>query len=259
MLSSLTIILSHIVFLHLVRRGIHRTPLLADNIKSIVLSGVCAFELGCVSLEQGVILEHYGYFFWAVSLVLVVAWQVVGWEGVSPNALPHILERNYVGALRTLAMLFCGLLSYKHMQTIWDTEVSQLHKGRAHTTSSQVCQLPWSKLSLHKVLFCEFLGSLLLTFLPRYILEHETLANNDPSKMFRGYLVGVTVLTVVTLGMDTSGAMFNPTLATLLVGGCHGYSWLQHFLIYWLTPLLGAYIAGVLANVHAKQKKKKTA
>jgi len=264
MLSSLAIILAHIIFLHLVRRAIRRTPLLPDNLKAIVLSGICAFELGCVSLEQGVLLEHYGYFVWAVSLVLVVTWQVVGWEGISPNALPYMLEKNSIGALRTLTMLACGLLSYRHMQAIWQTEVSGLHRGRAHTTSSQVCALPWAQLSLHKVLLCELAGSILLTYLPRYLLEHETLTNNDPSKVYRGLLVGVTVLIVVTFGMDTSGAMFNPTLATILIGGCAGYSWWQHLLIYWLTPVLGAIIAGYIPMAHgpkdiAQVEKKKIA
>jgi len=256
MLSSLTIIISHILFLHLLRKSIHKTSLLSEPVKSILLAGVCAFELGCVCLEQGVLLDHYGYFFWAVSLVLVVAWQVVGWQGVSPNALPYILERSLVGALQTLAMLICGLLSYKHMQMVWEAEVSSLHKGRALATSSQVCQLPWSNLSLYKVLLCELVGSFLLSLLPRYLIEHETLANNDPTKVYRGTLVGFTVLTVVSLGMNTSGAMYNPTLATLLLGGCKGYSWLQHFFIYWLTPLFGALMATFVTLPSDRPKKK---
>jgi len=258
MLSSITIILSHIIFLHLLRKSIHKTSLLSEPVKSILLAGICAFELGCVCLEQGVLLEHYGYFLWAVSLVLVVAWQVVGWQGVSPNALPYMLERSAVGAIQTVVMLLCGLLSYKHMQMLWEAEVSPMHRGRALATSTKVCQLPWSNLSIYKVLFCEFVGSFLLSLLPKYLLEHETLANNDPTKVYRGTLVGFTVLTVVTLGMNTSGAMFNPTLATLLVGGCKGYSWLQHFFIYWLTPLLGAVLAGYV-TFPSDIKAKKTA
>jgi len=240
MLSSVSIILSHVLLLNLVRKAIHRSSRLPDQTKPVLLSGICAFELGCVCLEQGVLLDHYGTIVWAVSLVLVVTWQIVGWEGVSPNPLPHLLARNAQGLLCVVAMLVGSMASYRHMKTIWGAEMTLMHRGRSQAISSEVCALPWGHNPLYQVLLCELLGTLLLTLIPRYLLEHETLANNDPTKVYRGGLVGVTVLMVVIAGMNTSGAMFNPTLATLMVGGCRDHSWHQHLLIYWVTPLLGA-------------------
>ena len=49
------------------------------------------------------------------------------------------------------------------------------------------------------------------------------------------------VLGVVWLGMDVSGAMYNPTLASVLVGGCRGRSLADHLLIYWLPPVAAAF------------------
>jgi len=246
MLSSLSIIISHVLLLHLVRKAIRNSNRLNENVKEVLLSGVCAFELGCVALEQGVLMEDYGLAVWALSLVIVVTWQVAGWDGISPNPLGHILERSKIGLLRVVVMLVASLLSYRHMVTIWRAEMTGLHKGREATTASGVCSLPWSKNDIYLVMFTELVGSMLLTIIPRYVLEHKTLANNDPKKIIRGAIIGMAVLAIVVAGMDHSGAMFNPTLATLLVGGCVGYTTIQHVLVYWMTPLVGAALGTAL-------------
>merc|ERR1719400_1083216 len=124
--------------------------------------------------------------------------------------------------------------------------------------SSGVCHLPWRNLHLLQAMGCELVG----TFLPSLIIDNQTLANNDSSRVWRGVLVAVTVLTVVISGMETSGAMYNPTLASLLVGGCKGFSTGQHLLVYWITPLVGAAFASVLQQYINRpsvgsQKKKK--
>lgn len=106
------------------------------------------------------------------------------------------------------------------------------------------------------------LGTFLLCVLPPLIIDNQTLANNDSSRVWRGVMVAVTVLTVVISGMETSGAMYNPTLASLLVGGCKGFSTGQHLLVYWITPIVGAAFASVLQQYINRpsvgsQKKKK--
>ena len=40
-----------------------------------------------------------------------------------------------------------------------------------------------------------------------------------------------------------SGGMFNPMLATVLLGGCKGNSTLEHVTIYWIGASLGAILA----------------
>jgi hypothetical protein len=246
MLSSLSIIISHVFLLHMIRKAVRNSNRLSECVKDVLLSGICAFELGCVALEQGVLMEDYGLAVWALSLVLVVTWQVAGWDGVSPNPTPHILERSKIGMLRVVVMLASSLLSYRHMVTIWAAEMTDLHRGRAVSTATGVCSLPWSSKDIYVVMLTELVGSVLLSIIPRYVLEHKTLANNDPRKIIRGAIIGLTVLTIVLGGMDQSGAMFNPTLATLLVGGCVGYTTTQHILVYWLTPIVGAALGTAL-------------
>jgi len=261
MLSSLSIIISHIFVLHMVRKAIRNSTRLSESVKDVLLCGICAFELGCVALEQGVLMEDYGMAVWALSLILVVIWQVAGWDGVSPSPLGHILEGSRIGFLRVVVMLAASLLSYRHMVTIWAAEMNGLHRGRALATATGVCSLPWKNKAIYMVMFTELVGSILLSIIPRYVMEHKTLANNDPNKIIRGAIIALAVLTIVLGAMNHSGAMFNPTLAALLIGGCVGYTNTQHILVYWLTPIVGAAIGTALypriAGEDNKEKKMK--
>jgi len=240
MIQSILIILAHIIFLHLIRKAVRSTSLFSESTKTYILAGLCAFELGCVCLEQGVLMETAGMGVWALSLFLVVIWHVVGMDGHSPNALNYMLKGSGQGLLCVLVMLACSLLSYRHMTNIWAAELVGVHRGRSLAISSGVCSIPWRNTQLYQVFMAEFLGTFLLNLLPPLILENKTLANNDSSTLLRAGMVAVTVLTTVLAGMNTSGSMYNPTLAILLVGGCHGFSHVQHILIYWVTPIIGA-------------------
>ena len=111
MLSSVTIILLLIYLLHNARKAVKNSSVVSEPVKDIVLSSLCALELGCVSLEQGVLLESEGFAVWCVSLVLVVTWQIAG--GLSPNALAHIVEGSGQSLKRVPAMLFGSLISYR--------------------------------------------------------------------------------------------------------------------------------------------------
>ena len=45
----------------------------------------------------------------------------------------------------------------------------------------------------------------------------------------------------VIAAIDVSGGMFNPMLATALLGGCKGHSHFQHILVYWIGGFSGTY------------------
>ena len=113
MLPSVSIILVLIYLLHTARKAIKNSSVVSQPLKDLLLCGLCALELGSVSLEQGVLLETQGFLVWSVSLVLVVTWQIAGWDGLSPNALPHILEGSGQSLKRVPVMLLGSLISYR--------------------------------------------------------------------------------------------------------------------------------------------------
>ena len=113
MLSSVSIILVLIYLLHTARKVVKNSSAIGEPLKDLLLCGLCALELGSVSLEQGVLMETQGFLVWSISLVLVVTWQIAGWDGLSPNALPHIVEWSGQSLRRVPAMLVGSLISYR--------------------------------------------------------------------------------------------------------------------------------------------------
>lgn len=240
MLSSVAIILVLIYLLHSARKAIKNCSVVSEALKDLLLCSLCALELGCVSLEQGVLMETQGLLVWSLSLLLVVVWQIAGWDGLSPNALPHIVEGSGQSLKRVPAMLFGSLMSYRLMSWVWLAQISSHHKDRAAAIAAGVCSVPWKQQPSLNVVMMEYTGTLLLTLLPRIVLNNTYLTNNDSNKVIRGAIIALIVLTVVMFGMEISGSMFNPTLAALLVGGCQGHTNLQHLAFYWIIPVLGA-------------------
>ena len=49
------------------RKSLKNSAQLSDGAKDVMLSGVCAFELGCCALEQGVLLDQYGLQVWVTG------------------------------------------------------------------------------------------------------------------------------------------------------------------------------------------------
>jgi len=261
MLSSIAIILGFSALFQVLRRHLKSSNKLGEGVKDVLIWGLCSLELGCVAQEQGVLMEEAGLMVWAVSLVLVVTWQISAWEGLSPNALGNIVTMTRPGLMRVPAMLAGSLISYRLMSYFWMLELSTRHKDRGARISAEVCELPWASPLLVSMM-AEYLGTLLLVTIPRlYIFSNPTLANNDASLRIRGFITGLLVLFVVWLGMDISGAMYNPTLASLLLGGCRGHSLTDHVLVYWLPPVAaafsGEYICSKVERTEAETAKTK--
>ena len=135
------------------------------------------------------------------------------------------------------------------MSILWYFELTVTHQARSTRISSEQCALPWATTPMLLAILTEYLGTLVLCIVPRlFIINNQTLVNNDATKTVRGMLIGLLVLVLVLLGMDKSGAMFNPTLAAVLVGGCGGYTTLQHFTVYWLAPVCAAFCGNYFCN-----------
>lgn len=135
------------------------------------------------------------------------------------------------------------------MSLLWTLELATSHVTRGDNISASMCHIPWSSRALLAAMVTEYLGTLVLMVVPRlYILNNPKLVNNDSNMIMRGVITGVLILMVVLLGMDVSGAMYNPTLAAVLVGGCHGYSTMEHVLVYWIPPVAAAFSAQYLCT-----------
>jgi len=262
---SLAIILSHILLLHYLRKAAKRN-LKNGFLEKVVVEALCAYEQGCVAQEQGVILENYGLAAWAICLACFVMWILLGWEGVSPNPVPYLLEivtgnksiKNIGKCLiQILVPLLAMITTRSHMSMVWETGTSNLHSGRAF----RICTFPFSSFHVYQLVLVELIGTLVLTILLRLIAENEKLANNDPTFFYRAGIMASTVVTVVIAAIDITGGMYNPTLATTLLGKCLGHNPLDHLAIYWAGPAVGTWagekIYPIVAQEGSKGKEEK--
>ncbi|XP_023345339.1 aquaporin-11 isoform X2 [Eurytemora carolleeae] len=214
-------------------------------------------------VSLGIISSHIFLFYLAIFLFLFVVWQIVAWEGYSSSPIDCLLSLEVWGILRSLVMLAGTLASYRYMSGgVWSAGLSEYHSGLEESTSLNHCSYPFNHHSLFILALTEFSGSCVLTFLADKIFSNNFLINNDPEKYFSGSIFAFFVIIFVLLGMDISGAMFHPTLATLLLGGCKGQGALEHILVYWLAPISGVWSARWLQRLPTKdipqsEKKKK--
>jgi len=255
MFLSLGIIISHVILIYMIRRKLDKT-VDDGSVKDILLDGLFAFELGCLAQEQGIILQNYGILPWSFCLFCVVVWQVVAWPDRSSSPVPHILTFKVWGFFRTGIMLAASLMSYRYMGIIWEFGMSELHLGRVAKTSLDHCHFPFKHTSIALLVFSEFVGSIFLGMACEKILTNDKVINNDPNRYLRGLLIGFLVVAAVVLGMDVSGAMYNPTLATLLLGGCAGHTTLEHVIVYWISPTAGAWAAKKILHPQQQTKTK---
>lgn len=49
--------------------------------------------------------------------------------------------------------------------------------------------------------------------------------------------------TMIVAAYDYTGGYFNPTLASCMKFGCSGESFLEHIVVYWISPVLGTLLA----------------
>ena len=122
------------------------------------------------------------------------------------------------------------------------------HVGRIKETSVEHCSVPGkNKTPLCLLILSEFLGVFILDLTINVgIVNNPFFQKRSP--MISSFIIPGVVVFSVTMAMDISGGMFNPMLATVLVGGCDGHSLIEHVVIYWIASTMGAILAD-LANL----------
>lgn len=120
------------------------------------------------------------------------------------------------------------------------------HSGRIKETSSEHCRVPGKKETpICILMLSEFLGVFLLDVVIKVgVVDNPFFQTRSPF-LISAIIPGI-VLFGVSLAIELSGGMFNPMLASVLIGGCHGHSTSQHVMIYWIAPTLGAILADVM-------------
>jgi len=280
MLVSLGIIITLIYVCDCIRRFIifqcKRFRMEDTFYENLLLDIVGAVEMCSVSLEIGVVFKHYGYWCFAMILYLNIFYQCLRWPHIQPPC-PYFHIVNYVSRkskltlvqvfIRCLVLIASGISTYHLISTsIWKLEIVDHHIGRIKETSSEHCRVPGKKETpICILMLSEFLGVFLLDVIIKIGVVDNPFFQKRSLFLISAIIPGI-VLLGVSLAMEISGGMFNPMLASVLIGGCNGHSTIQHVMVYWVASTLGAVLADVMypkihhsiygKSYHTKEKKK---
>lgn len=264
-LTSLAILASFYFFCDSARGYIRKS--LSPNLwlRSGLLDFFVSLETVVGAYECGIILEHYGVSIWTIILYFNALYQITRFqEGIaSPIAFIEFrIDGKFKSNIETLIrigfIVLSGLFAvWVVIPTIWSLNLSQFHSNRYKQIYQ--CNVPPSW-TFESSIMAEFVGSLFLCLSIKLTMDNETLAKSDP--IYRSSIVSGLVVIAVLCALNISGGMFQPMLASTLLGNCQGHSYGQHFLIYWLSPIIATLIGNqiyqhlILKNQSSKIKSK---
>nr|XP_040578923.1 aquaporin-11-like [Lepeophtheirus salmonis] len=164
-----------------------------------------------------------------------------------PNPIVHFYslfilrtQKWWETILRVVSLVAYGFLVQRvFMRSFWALNLSKYHAKRIDFFNS--CAFPdnWNPY----LAFCmEFTGSLILSIVPRLINESNRLSNYP---FYKTVMKSVLAVSLVLVGFNISGGMYNPVVATVIVGRCRGHSYAEHIIIYWFGATSGSLIGSI--------------
>lgn len=214
---------------------------------------LATMEMCAYFFENNFIMKHYGgmWLFIAVVLECLVANRTYFGASENPVKALHEWCTNQIEAktavLKVIIQTLAGVSSYYFARLVWSLDLVQDHHDRYMETA---CDTDLS-IALMAGMMVELGATLIDTWLGMQILVQQSFID-EVLKCCNGALM-------IVMGMHLTGMYFNPAMAFGHMFGCRGTSAWEHFIVYWIGPFLGCYLALVMDNkVHIDVTKPRT-
>ncbi|XP_033639643.1 aquaporin-11-like [Asterias rubens] len=236
---SATVLLASFLMTQALRITLRR--LLPKSIYQYVAECLCVFQLTSCVLENGILLGSYGTWVYAAGLFCLGLGYSLTFDAYGNPAamLEQILKKKisiWNGILKMIAEVLGGLLAYRYILFVWSTfATTSVHRNRAEMMKDS-CQS-----ALQVNLMIGMCAEGLAMFVSRSVAG---MGVGGPKyyKMVNSF----TSVVVVISGLDWTGMMFNPALATALTYNCKGHHLYEHVVVYWLGPFIGTIMSIVV-------------
>ncbi|KAK3108967.1 hypothetical protein FSP39_019886 [Pinctada imbricata] len=229
-------------------------------IRDYVADFLATMEMCAYFFENNFIFAHYGslWLFLAVVVECFIANRT--YLGASENpvkAFYQLCNREISPAIAILKILnqtLAGIASYRFAKLVWSIDLVSEHRGRFYETE---CASDLN-VALLAGMAVEFGATLIDTWLGMQTISKQSVVD-EILKLCNGSLM-------IVLGINLTGMYFNPAMATGHTFGCKGTAAWEHFIVYWIGPFIGCYLAiifdrllhiDVTARAEAEDKKKK--
>lgn len=205
------------------------------NIYQYAAEVISTFQLVAGMLEGDTVLEEYGYFWYGVYLWIFFISLDLTFDGNSTAnacAVWHsVLIRNstrLTGILKILLQVLGGQLAFPYMKLLWMFSPLTKHRDRRSALLVLHCQSAL-KVSILEGCFAESLATFMYFFM---------MVTFQPKGRVWNALWDATVqVAIILVGLEWTGMMFNPALASALTFNCVNHPLLDHLLVYWVAPM----------------------
>ncbi|KAI1290003.1 Aquaporin-12B [Halotydeus destructor] len=204
----------------------------------LIAEVLATLELCADAAEIGVINQIHGLPGFLIALIVVNLWWPTVFNGADANPSRCIedcllkkrklTQWSIAGPL--IGQMIGAYLAWSYSQTIWSLHLNPQHVGLTSAECSAALK-----------------GSVLSGFIAEavcsFILRSVILESSRLRPPFTAIAISSTILSLYLLSKDSSGAFFNPILASAFTLNCKGNSMAEHLIVYWIGSLSGSVVA----------------
>ncbi|XP_033104098.1 aquaporin-11-like [Anneissia japonica] len=207
---------------------------LPRNIYQYIAESLCTFQLVACVYENSIIFSGYNIGVYSVVLfVLIFAYSLTFDASGNPARVFETMIKRQCsiieGILKIALQVIGGLLAYRYVILVWKF----LAPTELHTTQVEIldvsCDNPL-KVSIVEGIIAEMLAT---------STARSIAGMGLGGRRFYKAVNAFTAVVVTLTGMEWTGMMFNPALATSLAYNCKNHPIHEHILVYWCGPFLG--------------------
>ncbi|XP_077993709.1 putative aquaporin-12A [Glandiceps talaboti] len=213
---------------------------------------VSSFQLVAGVLEGDIILDTYGLTGYSIYLFCLFLSFSLTFDGTA--SVCTVWEDMLTGRINLLkghvkiaCQLLGGVFAPIFVKRYWKMAMSG-----SHLAKSELLHLPCQsalKVAVLPGMMAEMLATLLSTLVINFHI------GGDRYGMYVESLVSVTI---ILIGLEWTGMMFNPILATALTYNCQNHPLTEHLMVYWLGPFLAVVLIWFTTGRSTVDSAKKT-
>lgn len=211
-----------------------------EAFKEYIADFLATMEMCAYFFENNFIFKHYGSVWLFIAVVIECFIANRTYFGASENPVKAFYQfcNREIGLttaiLKIAVQTLAGLASYRLAKLVWSLDLVPDHRERFY---EQECA---SDLNVTFVvgMLVEFGATLIDTWLGMQVLMKNSIAD-ELIKLSNGSLM-------IVMGINLTGMYFNPAMATGHLFGCKGAEAWEHFVVYWMGPFIGCFLAMVL-------------
>ena len=221
---------------------------------------VCTFQIVAGVKEGDIVLDTGGT--WAYFVFIFVLFASFGLSFEGNGATCGLWEQLFFGQISIVKCLIAcilqligGFIGLVYIKSFWKMiGLGSYHLKMYKHSTEDICESAMNS-TLYEGMVAEFTATILFSIYSNSLRNLSLISTGKRSAYFDAFVTSF----IVIVGMDYTGMMFNPALATALTFNCKGHSVSEHILVYWFAPFLATVVSCIYFNYQKKQTKEKKA